>query len=124
MPGNRWNRPPFDLDRPEPGLFAIRMVRRGPEVAAKIAETAGMLRAWINGEMQHAHDLPADAHWTDQFLAHDPVSRVWINGRLIDQAEYDFLLQTAQWAARNPICGHPLARPDQPIRLDTMPPLF
>lgn len=103
---------------PEEGYYAVKLVKKGPEVAAYIWSThifAGE-RMWeceINGEHKGGH--------VDPQLC-EAVQQVWLFGRKIDKQEHDFLLsRCAYWKERNP--RHPFANPDKPIDLRLMPPI-
>jgi hypothetical protein len=93
----------------------MRLVKRGPWVAARLnhSEEIGW-QAEINGVAGEAHPDPVKA---------ENVFRVWTSGRLIDEAEYNYLLGLKQWAERN-APNHPAAQADMPVNLNFAPPLF
>lgn len=105
------------VGRPSPGFYALRLVRGGIEVAARITcgpsadpDTGELLdRSWhfaaeINGE-------------PDRDPRPEPNERVWMvheRGRRIGEAEYRWLLDDRAWAARfRP--SLPESRPNAPI---------
>lgn len=95
--------PPRRIDQPEPGFFAIKFVKGGPRIAARISQGMGFWSASIGGEpCGNRHPDPAYA---------DGVSRIWESGARITQAEYDALLHS------------PPATPELPINLGAMPPI-
>lgn len=96
--------PPRQIDAIQPGHFAIRLVRKGPWVAAKIELTAHGWKGWINGQSQGFANLDP---WTAE-----GVSRIWHFGRSITQAEYDALLR------------HKPALPELPVKLQNMRSIF
>jgi hypothetical protein len=72
MSSHTRRQPSREIDKPEPGLFSMRLVKGGPPVAAEIAAKLGALTATINGQ-------PAD------------VEHVWTSGTFIDRATFDRL---------------------------------
>jgi hypothetical protein len=96
--------PPRRIDQPEPGMFKLRLIRRGPWVAGRISHAMGFWSASIGGE-------PCGARHPDPYQA-DGVSRIWESATRISQAEYDALLR------------HPSATPDLPINLGAEPPIL
>ena len=64
------------IDAPEPCHVAMRLVKGGPVVAARIVRRMGMLIGEING-------APGD------------VERIWQSGERIDEARYNDLLANA-----------------------------
>ena len=99
----RSNEPPRRIDQPEPGTFAIRFVRKGPLVAARITHAMGFWSASIEGIAQGPRH-------PDPFAA-DGVSRIWESAARITQAEYDALLHSKP------------ATPNLPINLGALPPI-
>lgn len=100
----RRNERPRRIDQPEPGYFKVRMVRKGPWVAARIGQRFGFWFAEINGTGCGATDPdPAKA---------DGVYRVWSTGAVITKTEFEALLRK------------PPASPDKPIDLGSIPPAF
>ena len=96
---------------PEPGFFLVRLVRKGPVVPARIRHADGMWSALINGEAFGAASDPAAAA---------RVFFIWHSGEEITEAEY----QRRLIESRDAPPDHPLANPDRPIDLTSMPPLF
>lgn len=94
---------PRQVGQPSPGFYAVRLVRGGIEVAARITcgpssdpDTGELLdRSWhfaaeLNGE-------------PDRDPRPEPNERVWMvaeRGRRIGEAEYRYLLADRAWAAR------------------------
>ncbi len=102
---------PRRIDRPEPGAWMIKLVRHGPEVAARI----------FVAHTLHEPGDPSNVMDRSPFLAAEiagePVDlyRVWeTKGRAITGAEYRFQLADAAWArAHSP--ATPKANPRAPI---------
>jgi len=120
--------PPSDTERRArcycdfPGWFAVRQVRRGPEVALQVQHqpTPDPTTGEINWERPHIWTYTLGGKIVHEDMARCP--RIWI-GREIDQAEYDFLLADRHWAAEN--APHtPEAQPDQAGDLRKMEPVF
>lgn len=103
---------------PEPGPYAVKLVKKGPEVAAEI------ITAEINGEkwwsciINNVEQLPPNP---DPEL-HEGVQKVWLFGRKIDEQEYTFLLERYRWHKQH-MPEHPFANPEKPIDLRLMPPI-
>jgi hypothetical protein len=92
---NRRAEPSRAIAEPQPGYFRIRMVRKGPHVAARITRQLGFWSASINGESCGAsHPDPAQA---------DGVYRIWSTGIQITKTEYDALLKSPPLSPRLPI---------------------
>lgn len=106
---------PRRVDQPEPGLFKMRLVARGPFVAAEIhRQDDGRWCATINGAVAEAHLDPAQA---------EGVFRVWHYGHRIDASEHAFLVERAAWARiHDP--DSPEANPERPINIGALPPAF
>lgn len=103
------------VDEPQPGFFRMRLVKRGPYVPAKIENVDGKWSATINGKPQ----LPTHE---DPMLA-SGVLDIWHSAKIIDEAEYKYLIGLKEWAERvKP--DHPAANPYKPIDLKTLPPVF
>lgn len=99
---------------PEPGLFSMTLVRGGWKVPARIARDAdGAWVAEVNGETCAAHPDPAYAHG---------VASIWANGLKIDEATYNYLSATREWARLHDP-AHPALHPDTPINRLTVRPL-
>ncbi len=94
----------------------IKLVKGGPPVAARIAfdDETGRWQVTINGEDKAPHTDPWQA---------EGMSRVWHYGRIIDEAEYTFMLARAAWA-RQHAPDDPSAKPDEPIDLTRIPSIF
>jgi hypothetical protein len=105
------------MNRPEPGLWAIRLARGGAEVAARI-----FWRDHQAGNPEKKLFLPElVAEINGQAVELD---RVWhTRGRAIDQAEYDFLIADRKWAKEH-APEDPAANPYQPVDLLTVKPPF
>lgn len=109
--------------RPQPGYFAVRLVRGGVEVAAQILY--GPSRDPVTNQ-------PLDRSWhysvtLDGVPDADPrpepndlVTMVWIYGRRIERAEYEFLLADRAWARRHRP-DSPEAKPREAVDFTTMP---
>lgn len=111
---------------PEEGYYAVRLVKKGPEVGAWIMRTSnygsplsveeGRKSCWlalINGEAGELNEDPE---------LHEGVQKVWLFGRKIDGQEYSFLLERYRWHKQH-MPEHPFANPDKPIDLRLMPPI-
>lgn len=111
-----WNREDQrNPDAPEPGFYALRLVKKGPEVGAEIIFDP-FTATWsvdINGE---THPPSIDPQLNDQ------LQQVWLFGRRIDQQEYDFLLaRYKHYLAHDP--SHPFANPDKAVDRRLMKPI-
>lgn len=102
------------IDTPEPGYFAIRLVRRGPWVAARIVHDESGWWAIIDGVRSPPHIDPVYA---------DDVFRIWHGGRIIEETEYNHILNVREWA-RKQSPDHPSANPREPIDIAKKSPLF
>lgn len=103
------------VDLPEQGFFRIRLVRGGPWVGAEIRCESGIWTGLIDGQPGETSDAdPAAAQH---------VFRIWHSGEIIPEHEHAFLLSRAAWA-RLHAPDDPAANPNQPIRLDSLPPAF
>jgi hypothetical protein len=60
------------IDEPQPGIFRMRLCRKGPFVSARITRVLGILQAEING-------APAD------------LERVWTSGEPVSDKEFEKL---------------------------------
>ena len=90
---------------PEEGYYAVKLVKKGPAVGARIAHGDGNWYATINGE----HKIGSEDPELNEF-----VQQVWLFGRKIDKQEYDFLLaRCAAYRLNWP--DHPYANPEKPI---------
>lgn len=95
------------VGEPEPGYFLIRLVRKGPQVPARITHRDGIWQAIINGEPQR--------EGTDPAMAQD-VFRIWHGGEAITEAEYLRAMHKARQPSALP--------PREPIDLTKRAPLF
>ncbi len=103
------------LAPPEPGLFLMRLVKKGPKVAARIHFENGLWQAEINGQKEG----PAVADYLDS----RSVMRIWETGTKTDQAAYDYHLAMKDWAEKHDPT-HPAARVREPVNLAEMRPLW
>lgn len=108
--------PPRVVDQPEPGFFLMRLVRRGPKVAARIVhDEHGIWRAHIDG-------VPQEPGGADPHRARG-VLRIWHSGTRCTEQEYLYRLALKAWAmAHDP--DHPAANPERPVSLRRMKPIF
>lgn len=118
---------PRDASRPQPGFYKIRLVPKGPFVAARILHQPG--RDPIDG-------TPLDrSYWWTALIDGDAVAepsidpqeagvfRIWPVCWEVSEPEYDYLLANAQWAkAHAP--HEPAANPRQSIDLRALDPVF
>lgn len=108
--------PPRSPEAPVPGFYSVRLVRKGPPVAARIDFKDGMWAVSIDGKPP-AH-APSEQPWTDPAM-----ERVAMYGMPIPEAEYHYLLARAAHA-REHDPTHPAANPEMPINLIDMKPIF
>ena len=99
-------RPSRRVDQPEPGLFRLRLVKRGPFVAARIRQDFDLFTVEIDGVMR--------GRPTADPLANPDLLKVWTYGRAVEADEYAAML------ARRPSRPDPLRAVD-PTKL---PPVF
>lgn len=73
------------IDRPRPGFFKVRLVRRGPWVPAQITEDPP-LDPWTGEIMDRSTHLQA-------YIEGRPVDleRVWLWGRIVTKDEWQWL---------------------------------
>ena len=113
---SRWEveRVPRVMNKPEPGLWAIRLRKGGVEVAARI-----FLCDHEPGHPGNKLDQPfMDAEINGERVHPD---RIWhTRGRPIDEAEYQYLLKVYEWA-RQHAPNDPAANPHQPVDWLTAP---
>lgn len=109
---SRWpTEAPRQIDKPEPGFFKMRLVSKGPHVAAQISHQDGRWWADIDGVRQiPSHEDPMIA---------EGVTRIWESGERIHPDQYDHLLAMSAWAKEHDQT-HPLADPKQPINVNRM----
>ena len=97
---------------PDPGYYATKLVRGGPEVACRIICADGWWVCFVNGAP------------TSETAEREPfrVPRMeWIaTSRPISEVEYEAILTAA--AAAQP--GEPLASPDRPVNWRDAPSLY
>lgn len=99
------------VDNPTPGYFSMRLVKKGPEISAKIDFVDGLWIATINGVVVGSPTAdPAES---------EAVIKIWTHGRMIDDAGYRFLLFRHEWYLKNQP-EHPYANPEKPIDLRLM----
>lgn len=113
-------------DKPIPGFYAWRFRKGAPEVGCEIA-----YGPTLDPDTGEALDRPY--WWSVRISGHpdinpglvpgDTVWSVYIFGRRIERAEYEFLVADRQWAAEH-APDLPEAKPRESIRLSAMPPLF
>ena len=101
------------IDRPEPGFFKLRLVRKGWQVPVRVLRyTDGTWHVTVNGQ-----DKPQS---TDPIAA--GAQSIWESGTAIDQTEYNYLIALREYAlAHDPT--HPAATPDKPIRVALLRPI-
>lgn len=109
---NRRDEPPRSTERPEPGFYSARLVRRGPQAACRIVHEPEGWLLMINRE-------PTSA----AFLA-DPwkvprMESVAMYGKVITGPEYTALLDQIE---RSP-AGSPLRKPFEAVDLRAAAPL-
>lgn len=114
---HRRDQEPRRVDVPEPGFFAIRLVKGGPKVAATIErDAAGVWSTTIDGVRQ------SGAAHTDPALA-EGVFRIWHYGERITEAEHRYLIDFAAYV-RVHVPDAPEANPTQPIVIGRLLPAF
>lgn len=95
------------------GRYRIKLVRKGPWVAAAIE--------FIDGHAVAVLDGNPTTQWTGTMG--DGVDQIALFGEPVDEAEYQYLLATARWA-REHSPDHPAANPRRPIKLHELPPVY
>ena len=98
---------------PQPGLFLMRLVRGGPQIAARITCTDGQWQATVDGKPYPPHSDPVIAQH---------VYRVWHSGIVITQGDYDYRLAVKAWATDHQP-GHPCLSPYQAVDISLLPPI-
>jgi hypothetical protein len=103
-------------DSPEPGYYAVRMVKRGVEVGAVIKGPPEyeLWGALINGEVR------GEIHADPQLAS--GVQYVWLTGRKIDRGEYDFLIARCQYYKQHDPFD-PRGDPNKPVNRRLMKPI-
>lgn len=103
----------------KPGLYAVRLIRGGVEVALKVTHEP-------TRDPESGESLDRSFYWSvyaSGKLVGEPTihvpTRLYI-GRAIDQAEYDFLVADRNWAAEY-APETPEAQPTQRLSLASIP---
>jgi hypothetical protein len=104
-------------DAPECGFYAIKLVKKGVECAARIQGPPTHFNLWfaeVNGDLYGSpHDDPQLA---------DGVQTVWLRGKRITEAEYDYLLERYRhFKQHDP--SDPRGDPFKPVNRRLMPPI-
>lgn len=104
--------PPRRPDVPTPGHYAVRLVRGGPDVAARIIEQDGLWLVLLNGQPTSKTAMPGcwEPPWMERVAF----------GKAISEAAYAALLDATEGAQP----GDPLADPNAPVDLANAPPVF
>jgi hypothetical protein len=112
---SRWkSESPRAVDKPEPGFFRTRLIRKGPYVPARIEHGPKGWRATINGRAFDWHHDPVHA---------EGVFRIWLGGVEIDQPTYDYMIARVSYFERvDP--QHPAANPTTPVDFNKLKPEF
>lgn len=114
---------------PKPGYRRVRLVRRGPWVAAEIrkdgqeliAEVCGRGVVW-RGTLDVLAAEADEARSQGRAFSH-PFLRISLFGILIEKPEWQYLTDRRLWAiAHAP--DDPYASAGEPIDLNALPPLF
>ena len=116
------------ITNPEPGFYWTRLVSGGPRVAARIWRPCSCT---VNGgDDQNEHDWSEDCDRYPRLqcvIAGKPRNPVYawpgLAGRIIDKAEFDYLVSTAEWAGTYAPSA-PEADPHKRIDLANQPSLF
>lgn len=108
-----------DPDKPEPGFYALKLVKKGPEVAARIFKMEALFGQYLWGAM-------IDGEFVGDYVE-DPqlqqgVQQIWLFGRKIGLQEYEFMLARAAHAKQHEP-NSPWANPRRPIDLRTIKPI-
>ena len=91
-----------EIDRPEPGYFRMRLVRRGPFVACRIWRCCSCT---VNGgDENEQHDwqetcdrIPPLTATVDGKDRPGQLDKVWLYGKPIEPATYRLMLDQANW---------------------------
>ena len=110
---------PIDINDPQEGFYRRRLVRGGPWVPGCIW--------WVYGEVdqESGHKMEDDVlHCLVNGRHRDPYREwLWLAKEPITEAEYNFMVDDAAHArAHRP--DDPKAKPDAPVNLGTMKPVF
>lgn len=118
-----------ELLHPRAGLYKVRLVRRGPWVAAEIEEAGDVIVARVcglgetwRGTRQQLSDQVTDA-LMDGKAFHHPLLRVSLFGVETTPEEHAFLTARREWALQHDP-NDIYARAREPIDIDQLPPLF
>ena len=103
------------IDRPEPGLFRMRLRRGGPWTACRITCDGGIWQAWVN-------DIPQGPENEDPWRV-AMLERIWTGAEHVTATEYHHLRRLHQWAVKH-APWHPAASPSQPYNPGTARPRF
>jgi hypothetical protein len=103
------------LSPPQPGIFMLRLVRKGQRVPARIILENGWWRAEINGVEEGPR--------VEDPLASRSIVRIWESGQMVSQEVFDHALALKAWAEKNDPT-HPAANPRQPVDLTKMQPVW
>lgn len=98
---------------PEAGLFALRLVKRGVEVAAEISLENEALVSRVNGE---PYDPPPST------MAANGVQAIWLFGRRIERDEWEYLVARYRYAKEHDP-ESVFANPYRSVDLKTMAPI-
>jgi hypothetical protein len=90
---------------PQPGYFAVRLVRKGFRVPACINWDGSVWHAIIDEITYLPHTDPAHAQG---------VARIWMSGLMITEADYRWMIAIKVWA-RTADPDHPCLSPRTPI---------
>ena len=83
------DQPSRRVDQPEPCFVRLRLVKRGPYVAARISQPFGLWQVTVNGSPSTPSPCPVEAGVFD----------VWTSGEFISETEYHAMLR---YAPRDP----------------------
>lgn len=111
---------PRPIDRPAPGFWLMRQVKRGPLVPAAImlVQTAA--------EPGEPGNLMERSPFLAAFIAGEPVdiAEIWEHrGTEISADEYEFQLRVVKWAQEHSP-DDPLANPKRPVDISKLAPPF
>lgn len=117
------------LHQPPTGFYRVRLVKRGPWVAAEIkllddvytVTDAVFGTTWTGTRAKLSADV--DEALVDGRAFSHPLLRVVLFGEPIDAAEHAYLVARRAWATTHGT-DQPEASALVPIDLDAMPPLF
>jgi hypothetical protein len=103
---------------PEEGYYAVKLVKKGPEVGAWIMRISNPISDLPLGERKPLWYVLVNAEAVGSTIEdpelHEELQKVWLFGRKIDKQMYDFLLARYQhYKVFQP--DHPFANPLKPI---------